>query len=108
MKILIENFEFEAIIGVLDIERVTPQRVVINLEIDYNYKNGDYLDYAKIIKEVKEHIQIKQYLLLEDAINGVFKLLKELFPNIDFIECKISKPDISKECIVSIQEKRKF
>ena len=108
MKIVIENLEFKAIIGVLEFERITPQRVVINLEIEYEFENGKYLDYAQVVESVKALVQNSRYLLLEEAIEGIFDLLRDKFPKIYSLECKISKPDIFKECIVSIQEARKF
>lgn len=107
MKILIEELEFEAIIGILDFERVSPQRVIVDLKIDYEYKKDEFLDYAKIVELVKDLIQTKKYLLIEEAIEGVFELLESRFSPITFIECKISKPDILKGCRVSIQDSKR-
>lgn len=40
MTIHIEDLRFQAIIGILDFERTTPQDVVVDLTIKYKYKKS--------------------------------------------------------------------
>ena len=37
-KILIENLEFEAVIGILEFERKNKQKLMVNCEIEYEKK----------------------------------------------------------------------
>jgi len=101
MIIEIENFKFKAIIGLLDFERVNKQHVVINLKAEYIYKEDSFIDYVEICDIVKNNIQNSKFELLEDALNSVKDELFNKF-NIEYLELKISKPDILKECIVSL------
>ena len=112
MKIFIEDLEFEAIIGLLDFERETPQRVIVNLEIDYQEilegESSYYLDYAKIVELTKSFILEERFLLLEEAVDSLIALLGSKFSSINYIKCKISKPDIFDECKVSVENERRF
>ena len=38
MTLHIEDLKFQAIIGILDFERITPQNVIVNILITYEYK----------------------------------------------------------------------
>ena len=42
MTIHIEALSFDVIIGLLDFERVTPQRVIIDIEASYSYSDDDF------------------------------------------------------------------
>ena len=104
MKIEIENLTFNAIIGLLDFERKTEQKVVVNLTATYSYKDGDYIDYVNICNIVKESIKSKKFELLEDALNYLNKTIQTKYPTIEKLYIKISKPDILNDCIVSLSE----
>ncbi|MEK6658706.1 MAG: dihydroneopterin aldolase, partial [Campylobacterota bacterium] len=52
MTIHIEDLKFQCIIGILDFERVTPQDVIINLAIEYDYKKN-FINYADVVEIVK-------------------------------------------------------
>ncbi len=108
MKIVIKDLEFQAVIGLLKKERKTPQRVLLNIEIKYKYKNKNYLDYAEVVNIAKNLIIEKKYLLLEDALEDLIKILKKEFPQISSIKCQISKPEILPECIVFVKKKKRF
>ena len=108
MRILIRDFEFEAIIGILEEERRSPQRVSLDLEIEYCYQDGKYIDYIQLTQLLKSLIVEKRYLLLEDALEDILATLKSTFPSISFAKCQISKPDIIKECRILVQTKKRF
>lgn len=109
MIIEIESLSFEAIIGLLPNERVSPQRVEVDIEISYSYPaldlKGGYIDYAKVVEIVKEDIISSRYLLLEDAIYSLRDLLKGNYPNIETLTISISKPNILPDCRVKVKNK---
>jgi dihydroneopterin aldolase len=98
-SIIIKNFEFETIIGVLDFERVTPQKVVVNCEIFYEY-NGKYLDYAEVSNIIKDIIQHKEFEIIEDSLGYISDFLKNEYLNITKIDLEILKPDILENMVV--------
>ena len=108
MRIVIADLEFEAIIGILEEERINPQRVIVNLEIDYHFRDGEYLDYVEIIDFTKSLIINKRFLLIEEAVGSLIEGLKSNFSAVEYINCQISKPDIIKECKVLVQNSKRF
>ncbi len=101
MTIHIEDLKFQCIIGILDFERVTPQDVILNLDINYNYKNG-FINYAQIVEILKEIMIKNEFLLIEEALESInLKLIKE-FSSIKSIKIKLTKPSILKGCKVSV------
>ena len=101
MTIHIEDLKFQCIIGILDFERVTPQDVIINLAIEYDYKKN-FINYADVVEIVKNMMKKNEFLLIEDALESInLKLIKE-FNTIKSIYLKITKPSILKGCKVSV------
>ena len=107
ISIIIKDFEFETIIGVLDFERVKPQKVIINLEIAYEY-NGTYLDYAKVSEIIKNILQTKKFEVLEDSLNYICSYLKNEYLNIREINLEILKPDILQNLTVGAKILKKY
>ncbi len=103
MKIVIKDLTFEAILGILRSEREKPQKIKINLEIDYEYSKGDFLDYVKIINLIENDMKRKRYKLIEDAILEITKLLKKEYDLIRKIDMEISKPTIIKNAETGIR-----
>ncbi len=107
MTIHIEDLKFQCILGILDFERTTLQNIIINLKIDYNNENN-FINYADIVEIIKEIMLKNEFLLIEDAINGLnLKLIKE-FNSIKSIDLKITKPSILKGCKVSVSNFKKY
>jgi len=107
MTIHIEDLKFQCIIGILDFERASSQDIIINLKIDYNNENN-FINYANIVDIVKEIMIKNEFLLIEDAINGLnLKLIKE-FNSIKSIDLKITKPSILPDCKVSVSNFKKY
>ncbi len=101
MKIEISDLTFKCIIGILDFERTKKQKVIINISFEYNFSKDLFIDYSEISNLVKSTMKKEKFLLLEDAILYLEKLLNNLY-NISNLQIKISKPDILKDCIVSL------
>ncbi len=107
MIIHIEDLKFQAIIGILDFERTIPQDIIVNLMIDYTYKN-DFINYADVSASVKSTMQEKKFLLLEDALSVLSSTLKKDFFIIEKLYLKITKPSIMPDCKVSLSENYNF
>ena len=109
MTIHIEELSLSSIIGILDFERLTPQPIVVNILINYYYKNSQFINYADIIQLVETLIQTKKYELLEDALNEIQNELLLKYPEIQKLILKISKPTIipNSNVALSIEWSRK-
>ncbi len=108
MRIEIKDLTFKCIIGLLDFERKKKQKVIVNIEIDYNYSDGNYIDYAKVCKTVKKTLKKGKFKLLEDALLNLKEKIFKKHKQINTLCIKIAKPDILKDCIVSLGEKWDF
>lgn len=103
LRLHIENLRFEAIIGVLDSERLAPQPVIVESCIDYLYTpEQDYLNYATICDFIREKIQTQGYELLESALLDLSRALKAEFPRIQRLTLCIKKPQILAPSVVGV------
>ena len=48
MQIIIKDLTFETIVGILEKERHTPQRVILHVKLDYTYEAENFIDYSKV------------------------------------------------------------
>ena len=101
MKIYIEDLSFKCIIGILDFERVKKQKVIVNLSFDYEFKDNLFINYAEVSDLIKTTMKKRKFLLLEDAIISLKEIIDTKY-SISNLELKITKPDILKDCKVSL------
>ncbi len=101
MTITISSLTFNAIIGLLDSERLKEQKVVVDCLIEYEYKNS-FIDYAVVVAIIENEIKERKFELIEEAILHLEKKIHVKFPNISILELKITKPDILNNCTVSV------
>ena len=102
MKIEISNLTFKCIIGILDFERVKKQKVMIDLSFEYEFSKDNFINYADVANLVEKTMKKEKFLLLEDAILHLETLLNNSY-NITNLKIKISKPNILKNCVVSLE-----
>ena len=107
MTLIIKELKIEVIIGILDFERVNKQQIIINSEIEYEYKNR-YLDYAKIVEIIKNIMINKKFELIEEALEYIPSYLKNEFTEIKSINLEILKPTILKDCIVGVKVEKNY
>ncbi len=92
----IHNLVFEAILGILEFERLKPQKISVDLDLFYTQlPNKAYLDYMEIQEIIQNTMQEKQYLLIEDALKDLSQILKTCYSGISELYLKISKLEIS-------------
>ena len=108
MTIHIEDLTFNVIIGLLDFERDKPQRVIINLEADYDYSDDKFIDYADMVLLIQNKLKDERYKLLENALLGLKEVLYTTYPQLNSLSIKIAKPDILAECTVSLSKTWEF
>jgi len=109
MLIHIEKLTFKVIIGLLDSERITPQRVFVDMTASYNYSDSEkFIDYANITYLIEKNLLNSRYELLEEALLGVMTLICSTYPTIKTLFLKISKPDILPHCNVAVSHSWDF
>ncbi|GAA7428338.1 dihydroneopterin aldolase [Helicobacter pylori] len=92
----VHNFVFETILGILEFERLKPQKISVDLDLFYTeLPNKAYLDYMEIQELIQKMVQEKQYLLIEDALKDLSHVLKTRYSGISELYLKISKLEIS-------------
>ncbi|MGL2402928.1 FolB domain-containing protein [Helicobacter pylori] len=92
----IHNLVFEAILGILEFERLKPQKISVDLDLFYTeLPNKAYLDYMEIQEIIQNTMREKQYLLIEDALKDLIQILKTRYKEISELYLKISKLEIS-------------
>ncbi|MDD3342177.1 MAG: dihydroneopterin aldolase [Sulfurospirillaceae bacterium] len=102
MRILIKNLTFETIIGILEVERTTLQKVCVTLHLDYNYDGENFINYADICTLIEEDMIASQYKLLENALESLSQKIKNTYPHTTKIKLKILKPNILPNATVGL------
>lgn len=108
MTIIIEHLTFECIIGILESERLTAQKVVIDCVIDYDYLPNNFINYADVSNHIMHSVQKKHFFLIEEALQSLSQSLKEEFTSINKLSLTLRKPDILANCTVAVQESFNF
>ncbi|WQZ67411.1 FolB domain-containing protein [Helicobacter pylori] len=92
----IHNLVFETILGILEFERLKPQKISVDLDLFYTQlPSKAYLDYMEIQEIIQNTMREKQYLLIEDALKDLSHVLKTRYNEISELFLKISKLEIS-------------
>ncbi|KIM08551.1 MAG: dihydroneopterin aldolase [Sulfurovum sp. FS06-10] len=94
MTIHIEALTLNAIIGILDFERIHKQKIIVDVMFDYLYTHNNFINYADVIHLIEEDIKIKKYELLEEALENISNQLFNNYPQITQLTLKITKPNI--------------
>ncbi|GAA9298604.1 dihydroneopterin aldolase [Helicobacter pylori] len=105
----IHNFVFETILGILEFERLKPQKISVDLDLFYTQlPSKAYLDYIKIQELIQKMMQEKQYFLIEDALKDLSHVLKTHYNEISELYLKISKLEISPNSQVGASVKIRY
>ncbi|MGL2684832.1 FolB domain-containing protein [Helicobacter pylori] len=92
----IHHLVFETILGILEFERLKPQKISVNVDLFYTeLPNKAYLDYMEIQEIIQNTMREKQYFLIEDALKDLSQILKMRYKEISELFLKISKLEIS-------------
>jgi FolB domain-containing protein len=107
-KIYIEDLKVQAIIGILDSERVKAQLVVINAQIEYDMSGNEFVNYADVVSMIEKMLVKNRYELLEVALDDIIDKVHKEFSQIKSIKLKINKPNILNNCNVGVELFRKI
>ncbi len=102
-KIIISDLNFLAIVGILEKERITPQEVIADIEIEYIKVDETFINYAEVAKLIEDSMKNEKYLLLEEALEDITGKIKFQFPSILTITLKLRKPSILDNCVVGVE-----
>lgn len=117
MQIIINGIKENITIGCNPNERISPQEIVIDIEIQIDRNNEldelkSTIDYDYLITFIKNSIKSTNYKLLETLTQSIINSLFKEFKIIKNIKLTINKPAINGLCAESIQvkhkEKRKY
>jgi dihydroneopterin aldolase len=103
ITLLIEKFEFETIIGVLESERIACQKVEVWAKVEIKYNKNFLIDYTTICDVIKDSLQSKKFFILEDALLYISKKIANISPQICRVYLKILKPSILKNRVVGAE-----
>ena len=104
MTIHIEELTFDTIIGILDFERTSLQKVVVETKINYIYTENNFINYVLVIEMIEKELKEQKFLLLEEALEAIGGLLLESYPQIRSLYLKISKPNIISNASVALSK----
>ena len=84
MIIRLKNLRLRALIGVNAWERVEPQAVIINVEVEFDATSAilsdnvaDTIDYRTLSKNIIDHVEKSQYQLIEALAGNLLKLIMD-------------------------------
>ena len=103
--VLIENLVVKTIIGILDKERISKQRVRIDAKISYK---DSFIDYAIVAKQIEKSLIKGKFGLLEEALDQITKDIKSSFKEVLKIKISLKKLDILDNCIVGVESKKTY
>lgn len=104
----IENFSFDAIIGILDSEKIVAQPVHVKAKFLIKYENNKLVDYAKIYDVIKNNIQNGKFLTIENALLKTSKKIHKKFKKIKKIKIKMTKPNALKNAEAGATFSKKY
>jgi 7,8-dihydroneopterin aldolase/epimerase/oxygenase len=98
-KVFIEGLTVFTIIGVYDWEQTIKQKLVLDIEMDWDNRvaastdNVDFcLDYARVTQVIIAHLTQHRFALIERVAEEVANLIINTF-SVPKVKIKVSKPD---------------
>ena len=99
-KIEIKNLGFECILGTLSFERITPQPILVNVNLEYDFSEAAASDdlkfavnYAALSLAVRNFISEKQFQLIESLVYETARFVLESNNRILSVEVAVEKPE---------------
>jgi len=97
--ILVQDLKLRCIIGILEEERLTPQELTVEFEMDYDIDEAARstrieaaIDYAKAADLLSSFLQDASFELLETLVYRSIYFLHDHFPQAVRIQVKAAKP----------------
>jgi len=98
--IFLSEVKVQTKLGVPEWERMTPQTIILDIEIGYDLSNAcqsddvnDTIDYGAVVKRVRETLQENSFQLVEKLAEHLCQLILKEF-NALHVKIKVAKPTI--------------
>ena len=98
-RIFINNLSVETIIGIYDVERVTPQRIILHLEMSADIAQaastediGSTLNYKTLSETLTEFLEQSRFQLIETMAERVTEIVRNDF-GVSWVKLTLHKPD---------------
>ena len=98
-RIFIKNLTVETIIGIYDFERVTPQRVTLDLEMSADVAQAastedidSTLNYKTLSETLTQFLQDSSFQLIETMAERVTEIVRNDF-GVQWVKLTLHKPD---------------
>ncbi|ARR01195.1 MULTISPECIES: dihydroneopterin aldolase [Campylobacter] len=96
ISVFVDELEFDTIIGLLDFERVSLQKICVSME----FQASEFVDYAVVCKITQEEFNHQKFYKVEDALEYFSTKFKDLYPTLKKFYMKISKINIISNAVV--------
>ncbi len=100
----ISDLEVVTIIGMLEEEKITPQRLIVNFQVKFDSSPAaetdnikDTIDYFELTKIVKDFIENSRFELLEKLADQALKIINQFSDKIIDSTIEIKKPEALRE-----------
>jgi dihydroneopterin aldolase len=98
-RLFISDFELITIIGIHPHERERPQKLILDLEVEYDISKAarsddisDALDYEPMLKGLVSFINEKKFMLIERLADESCRFVMEAFPVAQQVRFRVKKP----------------
>lgn len=100
-EILLENLLVECIIGILSHERATPQRLLLDIQLETSFAAAaasdhvdDTVNYARVADELAELAISRQFQLVETLVAESCEQILTRYPGVNRVTVTARKPDV--------------
>ena len=95
----LQGLRVECIVGIHPHERETPQSVILDIDLDYDFASaatadtiGDAVDYTGVAGQVTELAERRGFQLIETMAEEMAAMLLARFPQVRRVRIEIRKP----------------
>jgi len=95
----LKSFQVDCIVGIYEHERRTPQTVIMDIDLDYDFAAaarsdaiGDAVDYDRVAASVTELVQRRAFQLIETMAEETAAMLLDRLAQVRTVRLEIRKP----------------
>ena len=95
----LKSLRIDCIVGIFDHERQTPQTVILDIDLDYDFAAaagseaiGDAVDYAAVAQSVTEFVRRSAFQLIETMAEETAAMLLAQLTSVQTVRLEIRKP----------------
>ena len=95
----LKSLRIDCIIGIFDHERQTPQTVILDIDLDYDFAAaagseaiGDAVDYAAVAQSVTDFVRRRAFQLIETMAEETAAMLLARLAPVQTVRLEIRKP----------------